>query len=54
MLAGWIARGVVELSAQRLRLVAPEGFSLSNAVLSDLLAALELFEPLPPTGARLG
>ncbi|HCV57380.1 MAG TPA: radical SAM protein, partial [Synechococcales bacterium UBA12195] len=54
VLAGWIERGVVELSAQRLRLVAPEGFSLSNAVLSDLLAALERSEPLAPTGARLG
>ncbi len=54
VLAGWIERGVVELSAQRLRLVAPEGFSLSNAVLSDLLAALERTEPLAPTGARLG
>ena len=54
VLAGWMERGVVELSAQRLRLVAPEGFSLSNAVLSDLLAALERSEPLVPTGARLG
>ena len=54
VLAGWIDRGVVELSAQRLRLVAPEGFSLSNAVLSDLLAALERSAPLAPTGARLG
>ena len=54
VLTGWMERGVVELSAQRLRLVAPEGFSLSNAVLSDLLAALERSEPLAPTGARLG
>ena len=54
VLAGWIARGVVELSAQRLRLVAPEGFCLSNAVLSDLLVALERSAPLAPTGARLG
>ena len=53
-LAGWLERGVVELSAQRLRLLAPEGFSLSNAVLSDLLAALERSESLAPTGARLG
>lgn len=53
-LAGWLERGVVELSAQRLRLLAPEGFSLSNAVLSDLLAALERSEPPAPTDARLG
>ena len=54
VLAGWIERGVVQLSGQRLRLVAPEGFTLSNAVLSDLLAALESLEPLAPTGVKLG
>ena len=54
VLSGWLERGVVQLSAQRLRLVAPEGFCLSNAVLSDLLAALERSEPPVPTGARFG
>jgi putative oxygen-independent coproporphyrinogen III oxidase len=54
VLAGWIERGVVQLTGQRLRLVAPEGFTLSNAVLSDLLAALESLEPLAPTGVKLG
>ena len=52
-LGRWIERGVVEISGQRLRLVAPDGFSLSNAVLSDLLAALESFELPEPIGARL-
>ena len=53
-LGRWIERGVVELKDQRLRLVAPEGFSLSNAVLSDVLAALESPAPRAPTGARRG
>jgi oxygen-independent coproporphyrinogen-3 oxidase len=37
-LAPWLQRGLVRLEGQQLRLVPPEGFSLSNAVLRDLLA----------------
>ena len=36
-LAPWLERGLVRLEGQQLRLVPPEGFSLSNAVLRDLL-----------------
>ena len=40
VLAPWIADGLVALGQGRLRLLAPEGFNLSNAVLRDLLAWL--------------
>ena len=37
----WLELGLVLLTPARLRLLAPQGFGLSNAVLADLLLALE-------------
>lgn len=49
VLQGWLQRRVLALSPQRLRLLPPEGFSLSNAVLADLMAWWEAGAPPPPS-----
>ena len=45
VLAPWLAQGLVELGRERLRLLAPQGFNLSNAVLRDLFAWLQRGNP---------
>ena len=47
VLAPWLSDGLVQLNQGRLRLVPPAGFSLSNAVLRDLLAWLQGCNPAP-------
>ena len=46
----WLEQGLAVLTKERLRLPAPAGFGLSNAVLADLLLAIEHAEPSGPTG----
>ena len=46
----WLQQGCIALSGNRLRLLAPQGFALSNAVLADLLLALEPVAPTAPIG----
>jgi hypothetical protein len=58
-LAPWLERGMVQLEGQQLRLVPPEGFSLSNAVLRDLLVWWEQQgagqdRPAPPAPSPAG
>jgi oxygen-independent coproporphyrinogen-3 oxidase len=58
-LAPWLERGLVQLEGQQLRLVPPEGFSLSNAVLRDLLVWWEQQgagqdRPAPPAPSPAG
>ena len=50
VLEPWLQQGCIALSGNRLRLVAPQGFALSNAVLADLLLALEPVAPTAPIG----
>jgi len=55
VLAGWRRRGLVAWDGGRLRLLPPEGFCLSNAVLRDLLAWWQVrpaaCAPGPPSSA---
>ena len=50
VLEPWLQQGCIALNGNRLRLVAPQGFALSNAVLADLLLALEPVAPTAPIG----
>ena len=50
VLEPWLQQGCIALSGNRLRLLAPQGFALSNAVLADLLLALEPVAPTAPIG----
>jgi len=45
VMAPWLAQGLAELGRERLRLLAPQGFNLSNAVLRDLFAWLQRGNP---------